>query len=109
MHTTAKEHTMINPAAIKRWLTEQDSYTYKPDPATIEVIADPQVSGTWAVQFTDLENADTEGGVVQLLFVTGWETSQHPGAPAEQILDATLEEVEFESWPPRSGSLRFFV
>jgi hypothetical protein len=106
MHTTAKEHAVITRAALSHWLANEmsSSFTYKPKPGTIQIVPDPQVTGTYAVQFTDEENADTEGGVVQLLFVTGLEEGT-----INEVLEATLEEVEFESWPPQSGSLRFFV
>lgn len=86
--------------SIKAWLTEQGSYSYRPQPDTIQVVEDPQVDGTFAVRFTD--NA-RDFPVVDLLFVTGHEE----GSVAEQ-LEATLEEVEFSSWPPMSGALRFF-
>jgi hypothetical protein len=84
---------------IKTWLAAQTSYDYRADPATIEVVPDPRVTGTWAAQFTDLKYREP----VQLLFVTGGET----GSDAE-VLDRCLEEVEFDSWPPVSGNLQFF-
>ena len=93
---------MIDADVIKGWLTEQTSYTYRPDASTIRVMEDPQVRGTWAVRFTDYEEERT----VDLLFVT----EQHsPEAQTDiEILEETLEEVEFEQWPPKSGSLKFF-
>lgn len=85
--------------SIKEWLTEQTAYDYRPDADTIRVKADPQVDGTFAVRFIDYQSEAT----VDLLFVTGSEE----GTVAE-VLEATLEEVEFTSWPPTSGGLSFF-
>jgi hypothetical protein len=83
---------------IKTWLASQTSYDYRPQADTIQVMEDPQVRDTWAVQFTD-----ADGETVQLMFVCGYEQ----GMP-DEVLENCLEEVEYETWPPQSGSLRFF-
>jgi hypothetical protein len=86
--------------AIKEWLVKQDSYDYRPQANTIEVMEDPKVPDTWAVQFTD-QNRDI--GTVQLMFVCGGESGT-----TEEILNTCLEEVVYGKWPPTSGSLQFF-
>lgn len=78
------------------------AFSYNPQPGTVEVVADPQVDGTYAAQFTDVE--DREPRTVHLLFVTGAPSEED----AEAVLEENLEEVEYDSWPPVSGALRFF-
>lgn len=77
------------------------AFDYNPVVGTVEVVADPQVDGTYAAQFQDVSDSRTVR-TVQLLFVTG-----HEEGTVLEALEATLEEVEFTSWPPTSGSLRF--
>jgi hypothetical protein len=99
----------INAAAITSWLTGQmgdTGYDYRPKPKTVKVHPDPQVRGTYAVRFTD---QNEEIGQVDLLFITAYDQEQDPTATAAQILERTLEEVEYETWPPRSGGLQFFT
>lgn len=92
----------IKPGDVVRWIENHigDSYEYKPKPGTIKVIRDPKVDGTFAARFYDLGYDE----VTDLLFVTGGVEGT-----IEEILDRTLEGVEFESWPPQSGSLKFFI
>jgi hypothetical protein len=91
---------VVTPKAIKEWLVKQEYYDYRAQANTIEVMEDPKVPQTFAVQFKD-QNRDI--GTVQLLFVCGGEE----GTP-EEILDTCLEDVEFEQWPPQSGRLQIF-
>lgn len=73
------------------------------EPATIQIEADPKVSGVYAVRAT------FEGGDYPVDFL--W--NRHEADQAEGIAGMSpdaevLEEVEFESWPPASGSPKFF-
>lgn len=86
---------------IHNWLFRQQGYSYRPVPGTVEVCEDPQVADTFAVRFKD---AADEGRTVDLLFIC----SDGEGT-VDEVLDAVLEEVEFTTWPPTSGALRFFV
>lgn len=93
---------MITKQTIHTWLTDgAEGFDYSPVPESVEVMADPQVDGTYAARF-----ADEDGTTVDLLFVT----ASYPadGLTDAQLIEQTLEEVEYETWPPRSGSLRFF-
>lgn len=60
------------------------------DVKNIEVVEDPQVSGTLAVRLT--RDDDGEDYIFDLLWYGGG-----------------FDEVEFETWPPASGDLKFFV
>lgn len=93
---------IVKAVDIKKWLVEQDDYDYQPDPDSIRVMKDPQVRGTFAVRFNDLDSER----VVDLLFIT--EQRSEGLDSVDDVLSETLEEVEYESWPPKSGSLRFF-
>lgn len=86
---------------IRKFLMDPDNgFDFHPVAPSIQVMQDPQVDGTFAVRFAD------EGGVnIDLMFVTGWEAEN--ATCAADVLEDTLEEVEYETWPPRSGSLRF--
>lgn len=92
-------------AEVKLWIETkmQGSYDYHPQPGSVEVMPDPKVPGTFAARFTDTER---DGENVDLLFITGQGPSD---VDDDAVLDATLEEVEFESWPPASGDLKFFT
>jgi hypothetical protein len=75
-----------------------------PEPGTVKVIHDPHVTGTFAARFQDrARGVNGVPATIDLLFITAGED----GSP-EDILDRTLEEVEYETWPPRSGGLQFF-
>jgi hypothetical protein len=90
--TTADVQTYIETAMA-------EEYHYAAKPGTVRVIEDPQVRETYAARFEDPRH-----GTVDLLFITGGETGE-----TRAILDRTLEEVEYASWPPHSGRLQFFV
>jgi len=63
---------------------------------SIQVIADPQVSGCYAMRAIMMEEVcDTK----TLYFI---KTHSDP------ITADTIEDAEFESWPPKSGELKFF-
>lgn len=93
-------------ATVKEWIENQmsEDYTYKVRPGTVEVMADPQVSGTFAARFQD---ANRPGENVYLLFITG----NQPAGEDGDVLSATLEEIEVEAdeWPLKSGNLQFFI
>ena len=59
---------------------------------------DPQVAGAVALRAT------LEGGDVVDFLLSG----NAPRCNTHQALADELEECEFESWPPRSGNLKFF-
>jgi hypothetical protein len=59
---------------------------------------DPQVPTTFAVRFRQ------DGDLVDLMFVTGGEEGE-----TDEVLSRTLEDAEFDIWPPVSGSLKFFL
>jgi hypothetical protein len=64
----------------------------------LEVYHDPVVEGTWAVQATVANDANTprETGTVQFL-LTGFTTGVRS---LLEVTDTDLEEVEFTAWPP---------
>ena len=62
----------------------------------IEVVRDPQVAGCVAMKCTMEKKIN---GEQDLYFL---KTHSDP------ITSETLEEAEFESWPPKSGQLKFF-
>jgi len=66
-------------------------------PRGVEIVGDRKVPGTYAlrVHYTD----DTEA----TFLITGF----HSGCTAE-FVEQNLEEVEFTTWPPTSGELKFF-
>lgn len=76
-------------ALFKRAITE---YTGEA-PASVQVHPDPKVEGSYAARarFKD-------GDKVDFLVAAGSPVSADG-----------LEEVTFETWPPRSGNLKFFV
>lgn len=91
---------------VKAWILGEmrGSYNYQPQPDTVEVIEDPKVDGTFAVRFRDERMKYN----VNLLFVTSQcRQADDPNNPAS-VLSAVLEECEFSSWPPKSGSPSFF-
>lgn len=70
-------------------------YIGKPD-QQFDLWPDPEVPGTWAGR----KHGDKgEDGVIEGFLITH---SAPLGANG-------VEEVEFESWPPKSGPLRFFI
>jgi hypothetical protein len=61
----------------------------------VEVVADPQLEGVYALQVTRTrERCKKKTEVIQLL----WTNDQHK----------QFDEVEFTHWPPYSGQLKFF-
>jgi hypothetical protein len=86
--------------------TMSDSYSYQAIPESIKVIEDPQVRGTFAARFNDKSRVmDQE---TDLLFITNDASNADDPEDYKSVLEATLEEVEFETWPPKSGNLNFF-
>ena len=70
---------------LYKWYIDKDD-----DPLLkIEVYPDPQVEGTYAVRLTRSYRGKPE--VVELLWNKG-----------------DYDEVDFETWPPKSGDLKFF-
>jgi hypothetical protein len=95
----------IRPIDVKKWIEGEmaESYDYRPDPGTVKVMRDPRVHETFAARFK------WNGETVDLLFITGHcPNADDPNDPAS-VLEAVLEEVEFDTWPPVSGDLRFFA
>lgn len=82
-------------------LTEFETYLKGRDdilePETVEVVRDPQVSGTYAARATALG-----GGTLDFLICQG---IGDEGMDVEDL----LEECVFTAWPPASGDLKFFV
>lgn len=99
---------MITSKDVVEWIENKMvmTYDYAPEKGTVEVIEDPKVPGTFAARFKE------DGYDIDLLFVTSEAARTVPGGSVDQIgdvLEMTLEEVEFEAWPPVSGNLRFFI
>lgn len=88
-------------ADVKRYIEGPmaEEYDYRAKEGTVRVARDPKVTGTYAARFEDLRD-----GTVDLLFIT----REEDGTP-DEVLSRTLEEVEYERWPPRSGPLQFFT
>lgn len=81
-HNNISDHTILPQEAIK----ELEMYC-DIDINIIEVVQDPLVSDSYAVQIT----ADLGGDVIQLLWTRNG-----------------FEDVEYETFPPKSESLKFF-
>lgn len=69
-------------------------YIGKPD-QQFDLWADPKVPGTYAGRKKGDKGSD---GVIEGFLIT------HSGIGEDDV-----EEMEFESWPPKSGPLRFFT
>lgn len=79
-----------------------ESYTGK-KVTDINVILDPKVSRTFAMRVT----IEGHSYPLDMLIVGGnMETGIAEATP--EVIAENLEECEFETWPPKSGSLKFF-
>lgn len=66
-------------------LLEDEGY----EPKEVEFIEDPKVTNVWAVRVIRERMADFDCII--------------------NLTDKTIDEVEFNEWPPRSGNLTFFL
>jgi len=64
----------------------------------VEIFRDPQVEGTYAIKIF-FDDGNTED-----MLIVGFDN-----ADSIEEISEKLEECEFGSWPPTSGSLKFFV
>ena len=64
---------------------------------TLKVYPDPQVMGTYAIR-TSFETGEVQDGLI-CHYNPAWSVDETAG---------NLEECEYESWPPKSGGLKFF-
>jgi len=69
----------------------------------LERYDDPRVAGCIALRCTVLEG-EPDGGTVLQFFISG----NAPVLKTKEDVSVNLEEAEFETWPPRSGKLKFF-
>lgn len=67
---------------------------------SIEVVKDPRITDSYAIQTKHLENAKER--------VCQWLLVHVDSTLSSSNLCNLLEEVEFTSWPPTSGNLKFF-
>jgi len=74
---------------FKKLMEEYTGHSY----VKVEVIPDPQVDGTYAIK------ADDDQYLV---------TDLTDDMPIEEAI-GLISECEFESWPPVSGQLQFFL
>lgn len=83
---------------IKDYLTE-----HHPGEDVIGVVSDPEVEGTFAAR-----TKSNSGFIQDYMWITRSVSDRTPGTKFE-LLEYCEEGVEFKSWPPISGKLRFFV
>lgn len=89
-------------------LTEEDikagieSYTGYPV-CDVKRVHDPKVAGSMAIRCKIAPGRASSGE--QLDFLIGGDA---PALKTPEDIAEHLEECEFETWPPRSGGLRFF-
>jgi hypothetical protein len=68
----------------------------------VECVPDPKIAGTYAYRATLLADGPLRAVPEQLQFLT-------VGVSLHKVTYADLEEVEFESWPPESGTKASFA
>jgi len=68
-------------------------------PKQVQFVQDPQVRNTWAIRVNGFH---PDGEHEDFLIVL------HDTRPSVEAIDEMLEGVEFDSWPPTSGDLKFF-
>ena len=68
-------------------------------PKQIQFKQDPKVRNTWAVRVSGFPSEDDRMDILLVL---------DDVQPSVEAIDEAIEEVEYDSWPPRSGELKFF-
>lgn len=94
------------PAGEIDWVKVVEEYMAV-KPVKVEVVADPKVSGVFAIMATfhgETSYYGSEWKASFLLNTNDMDTGPDWGRYADY-----LEEVEFTSWPPVSGQPKFFV